>query len=312
VKPNERFPTPLRWAFRRRAGNRARADFRHSIPYPVAIKVIGVEHKTEVGGIALDVQNREAFMKHVKGKDVLVQRMAKGLAEAIVGYRNDPVVGPLVLVGAGGTLAELYQDVALALAPVTEEEAMAMIDQVKGLGAAAIATSARRRQGAGESRGRAFAAMLRGNGQGGRDQPAHRQRQRRIAVDALVNQGVTMDFRLAPEQQQFRDSVLKFSRKELLAGALARAHDSQYPWDVAKKMAKQGLLGITIAEADGGQGGTLMDAVLAIESVAAFCPRRCQRARIWPSGLGRVRFFFQKQSFQTPPDRRSGHRSGHD
>jgi acyl-CoA synthetase (NDP forming) len=108
-------------------------DFRHSIPYPVAVKVIGVEHKTEVGGIALDVQDGEAFMKHVKGKDVLVQRMAKGLAEAIVGYRNDPVVGPLVLVGAGGTLAELYQDVALALAPVSEDEAMAMIERVKGL-----------------------------------------------------------------------------------------------------------------------------------------------------------------------------------
>jgi hypothetical protein len=59
--------------------------------------------------------------------------MVKGHAEAIVGYRNDPVVGPIVLVGAGGTLAELYQDVALALAPVSEDEAMAMIERVKGL-----------------------------------------------------------------------------------------------------------------------------------------------------------------------------------
>jgi alkylation response protein AidB-like acyl-CoA dehydrogenase len=82
-----------------------------------------------------------------------------------------------------------------------------------------------------------------------------------------------MDFRLTPEQQQFRDSVLKFAQKELAAGALARAHDPKYPWDVAKKMAKQGLLGITIAEADGGQGGTLIDAVLAIEAVASACPR---------------------------------------
>jgi len=82
-----------------------------------------------------------------------------------------------------------------------------------------------------------------------------------------------MDFRLTPEQQQFRDSVSKFSQRELSKGALARAHDPGYPWDVAKKMAKQGLLGITIAEADGGQGGTLIDAVLAIEAVAAACPR---------------------------------------
>ena len=82
-----------------------------------------------------------------------------------------------------------------------------------------------------------------------------------------------MDFRLTSEQQQFRDSVLKFSKKELSDGALQRAHDSGYPWDVAKKMAAQGLLGITIAEKDGGQGGTLMDAVLAIEAVASACPR---------------------------------------
>ena len=82
-----------------------------------------------------------------------------------------------------------------------------------------------------------------------------------------------MDFRLTSEQTQFRDSVLRFAQKELAAGALARAHDAKYPWDVAKKMAQQGLLGITIAEADGGQGGTLIDAVLAIEAVASACPR---------------------------------------
>ena len=92
-----------------------------------------------------------------------------------------------------------------------------------------------------------------------------------------------MDFRLTPEQQQFRDSVLKFSRNELAAGALARAHDPKYPWDVAKSMAKQGLLGITIREEDGGQGGTLIDAVLAIEAVAAACPRSnsCGAQKAW-------------------------------
>lgn len=82
-----------------------------------------------------------------------------------------------------------------------------------------------------------------------------------------------MNFQLTPEQQQFQESVFKFARKELAAGALARAHAPEYPFDVAKLMAKQGLLGITIAEADGGQGGSLMDAVLAIEAVASACPR---------------------------------------
>jgi hypothetical protein len=59
--------------------------------------------------------------------------MERGLAEAIVGYRDDPVVGPLILVGAGGTLAELYRDFSLALAPVSAEEAERMIERVKGL-----------------------------------------------------------------------------------------------------------------------------------------------------------------------------------
>ncbi len=108
--------------------------YRHDIPYPVAIKRLGVAHKTETGGVVLDVRNREEFEKRVfKGERVLVQAMEQGLAEAIVGYRDDPVVGPLVLVGAGGVLAEIYRDVSLRLAPVSEEEARQMIEEVKGL-----------------------------------------------------------------------------------------------------------------------------------------------------------------------------------
>ena len=82
-----------------------------------------------------------------------------------------------------------------------------------------------------------------------------------------------MDFRLTSEQEEFRTAVRRFAEKELAARALERAHAPEYPWDVARLMAKQGLLGITIPEADGGQGGTLLDAVLAIESVASVCPR---------------------------------------
>ncbi|MDA1116986.1 MAG: acyl-CoA dehydrogenase family protein [Proteobacteria bacterium] len=82
-----------------------------------------------------------------------------------------------------------------------------------------------------------------------------------------------MDFTLSEEQRLFRDSVRGFAHKHLAAGAVARAHDSAHPFDVARMMANQGLLGITMAQADGGQGGTLMDAVLAIEAVASVCPR---------------------------------------
>ena len=82
-----------------------------------------------------------------------------------------------------------------------------------------------------------------------------------------------MDFRFTSEQEEFRGAVRRFAERHLAAGARERAHAPEYPWDVARLMAKQGLLGITIPEADGGQGGTLHDAVLAIETVASVCPR---------------------------------------
>ena len=82
-----------------------------------------------------------------------------------------------------------------------------------------------------------------------------------------------MNFGLTEEQRAFCDAVRAFADRHLREGALARAHDAQYPWEIARLMAGQGLLGITIPETDGGQGGTLMDAVLAIETIAAACPR---------------------------------------
>jgi len=82
-----------------------------------------------------------------------------------------------------------------------------------------------------------------------------------------------MDFNLTEEQSAFQDAVTSFSQRHLAADALQRAHRDDYPWDVARLMADQGLLGITIPESSGGQGGTLMDAVIAIQAVAAICPR---------------------------------------
>ncbi|HYG53972.1 MAG TPA: acetate--CoA ligase family protein [Burkholderiales bacterium] len=110
--------------------------YRHDVDYPVAIKRLGVAHKTETGGVVLNVRSWEEFQVAVTrfaGEKVLVQEMEEGLAEAIVGYREDPVVGPLIMVGAGGVLAEIYRDVAIRLAPVSEEEAKKMIEEVKGL-----------------------------------------------------------------------------------------------------------------------------------------------------------------------------------
>jgi alkylation response protein AidB-like acyl-CoA dehydrogenase len=97
-----------------------------------------------------------------------------------------------------------------------------------------------------------------------------------------------MNFNFTPEQAQFRDAVLRFSKEQLQGKAKERAHSPDYPWDVAKLMAKQGLLGITVAEADGGQGGTLMDAVIAIEAVASVCPRSADVVQAGNFGAIRV------------------------
>ena len=111
--------------------------FEHSVPYPVAAKILSAEiaHKTEAGGVILGIANQADFdlkVPGLKSKQILVQAMHSGLGEAIIGYRDDPLVGPLALVGAGGVMAEIYQDVVLALAPVNEEEAEEMIARVKG------------------------------------------------------------------------------------------------------------------------------------------------------------------------------------
>ena len=82
-----------------------------------------------------------------------------------------------------------------------------------------------------------------------------------------------MDFDFTAEQKQFAEQVRRFARDRLAKGALKRAHDPRFPFDVAQLMAQQGLLGITLPQSEGGQGGTLMDAVIAIEQVAAECPR---------------------------------------
>lgn len=82
-----------------------------------------------------------------------------------------------------------------------------------------------------------------------------------------------MDLDLTEEQTLFRDSVRGFAERHLAEGARERARAEGYPWDVARLMAAQGLLGIAFPEEDGGQGGTLLDAVIAIQEIARVCPR---------------------------------------
>lgn len=96
---------------------------------------------------------------------------------------------------------------------------------------------------------------------------------------------------LTDEQEQFRRALQGFAERHLAAGALARAHEPGFPFDVARLMAEQGLLGLTFAEADGGAGGTLMDAILAIETVAAICPRSADV--IQAGNFGPIRTFVE-------------------
>ncbi|HLI50558.1 MAG TPA: acetate--CoA ligase family protein, partial [Thermomicrobiaceae bacterium] len=120
----------------------------HEIGYPVALKIEAesIHHKTEVGGVELgiasDDQLRHAFSdlsERVKAiardsriHGILVERMASGNVELIVGGRNDPAFGPIVIAGLGGVMAEALEDASTRLAPVDTVEAEAMLNELRG------------------------------------------------------------------------------------------------------------------------------------------------------------------------------------
>ena len=111
-----------------------------SIGYPVALKglVPGVAHKTEAGlvklGLASDDEVRRAardLLERGRQPTLLVQEMVRPVAELLVGARVDADFGPIVVVGAGGVMVELYRDVAVRLAPVTAAVAREMIGETR-------------------------------------------------------------------------------------------------------------------------------------------------------------------------------------
>lgn len=103
-----------------------------------------------------------------------------------------------------------------------------------------------------------------------------------------------MDLRLTGDQVAFRDSVEAFAKAKLAPGALERAHSGEYPWEIARRLAGQGLLGLTIPEERGGQGGSLLDAVVAIQAVATACPRSADVVQA--GNFGAVRTFAEYAS----------------
>ncbi len=115
-------------------------------PYPVAVKALSakIAHKSDVGGVVLNVRDGSALQAAIakireatEVERVLVQPMLSGLGEVLIGYRLDADVGPLVMLAAGGILAEIHRDRSLRLAPVDLAEAKAMIGEVAALKALA-------------------------------------------------------------------------------------------------------------------------------------------------------------------------------
>ena len=122
-------------------------DLRHDLPYPVVLKVCSrdLPHKTEVGGVRVGIQSDDELRRQAgdmlagvaarrpdaKLDGVLVQAMEGRLIELILGFRRDPLVGPVVVLGAGGITAELDKDVSVRMAPVDRAAAREMIAEVR-------------------------------------------------------------------------------------------------------------------------------------------------------------------------------------
>ena len=83
----------------------------------------------------LDIENEEMLVKafqRIETGPYLIQRMAPSGCEMIIGGRNDPEFGPVILCGLGGIFVEVYNDVAVRVAPIDEEMARQMIEELKG------------------------------------------------------------------------------------------------------------------------------------------------------------------------------------
>lgn len=114
--------------------------------YPLALKIVSpdVIHKTDVGGIILNVQNekqiREGFynlskkMKkiHARISGIFVQKMITEGYEVIVGGKRDPTFGQTIAFGLGGIFVEVFDDISFRVVPVEKQDAEQMIKEIKG------------------------------------------------------------------------------------------------------------------------------------------------------------------------------------
>ncbi len=126
-------PTPA-FAVVDSAGEAAALD----IPFPLAVKVCSpdITHKSDVGGVRLDVQSEEelrdavAAMLERFNEPVLVEHMEPSGVEMITGLLHDRSFGLSIMLGMGGVYTELYNDVSFRLIPIERRDADAMLDDL--------------------------------------------------------------------------------------------------------------------------------------------------------------------------------------
>ncbi|MBQ4391491.1 MAG: acetate--CoA ligase family protein [Prevotella sp.] len=113
-------------------------NFAEQTGYPVVAKVVGPVHKSDVGGVALNIRSKEVLsaefdrMMSISGATaVMVQKMIRG-TELFIGAKYEPRFGHVVLCGLGGIFVEVLKDVSSGLAPLSYEEAYSMIHSLRG------------------------------------------------------------------------------------------------------------------------------------------------------------------------------------
>ena len=112
--------------------------FAEKVGYPVVAKVVGPVHKSDVGGVALNIRSKEVlaaeFDRMMQIQDataVMVQKMIRG-TELFIGAKYEPRFGHVVLCGLGGIFVEVLKDVSSGLAPLSYDEAYSMIHSLRG------------------------------------------------------------------------------------------------------------------------------------------------------------------------------------
>ncbi len=112
--------------------------FASEVGYPVVAKVVGPLHKSDVGGVALNIRSKEHLSLEISrmmniedAKAVMVQKMIKG-TELFIGAKYEPRFGHVVLCGLGGIFVEVLKDVSSGLAPLSMSEARSMIHSLRG------------------------------------------------------------------------------------------------------------------------------------------------------------------------------------